>query len=84
LFQDSAVAGEACGYAMGLVMLGLGSDKAFGEMMQYAHETQHEKIIRGLSLGIAFMFYGRQEQADGVIDQLLSDKVCSIPFRSQL
>ena len=63
---------------MGLVMLGSGSDKALGEMMQYAHETQHEKIIRGLSLGIAFMFYGRQEQADNVIDQLLADKVRDI------
>lgn len=81
LFNDSAVAGEACGYAMGLVMLGSGSEKALDEMLQYAHETQHEKIIRGLSLGIAFMFYGRQEQADNVIDQLLSDKV-ALPPRS--
>lgn len=75
LFNDSAVAGEACGYAMGLVMLGSGAEKALDEMLQYAHETQHEKIIRGLSLGIAFIFYGRQEQADSVIDKLLSDKV---------
>ncbi|KAG8834158.1 proteasome regulatory particle base subunit [Serendipita sp. 399] len=74
LFSDSAVAGEACGYAMGLVMLGSGSEKALDEMMQYAHETQHEKIIRGLSIGIAFLFYGRQEQADRVVDQLLADK----------
>ncbi|KAG9048022.1 proteasome regulatory particle base subunit [Serendipita sp. 407] len=74
LFSDSAVAGEACGYAMGLVMLGSGSEKALDEMMQYAHETQHEKIIRGLSIGIAFLFYGRQEQADKVVDQLLADK----------
>jgi hypothetical protein len=75
LFSDSAVAGEACGYAMGLVMLGSASERALDEMMQYAHETAHEKIIRGLSLGIAFMFYGRQEQADKVIDQMLADKV---------
>jgi len=67
---------------MGLVMLGTGSDKALSEMMQYAHETQHEKIIRGLALGIAFMFYGRQEQADGVIDQLLADKVYHPASRS--
>lgn len=56
-------------------MLGSGSEKALDEMWQYAHETAHEKIIRGLSLGIAFMFYGRQEQADKVIDQMLADKV---------
>lgn len=75
LFQDSSVAGEASGYAMGLVMLGSGSQTALDEMIQYAHETQHEKIIRGLAIGIAFLMYGRAEQADSVIDQLLADKV---------
>ncbi|KAJ9113747.1 hypothetical protein QFC20_001772 [Naganishia adeliensis] len=74
LFQDSSVAGEASGYAMGLVMLGSGSQTALDEMIQYAHETQHEKIIRGLAIGIAFLMYGRAEQADSVIDQLLADK----------
>jgi 26S proteasome regulatory subunit N2 len=78
LFQDSSVAGEASGYAMGLVMLGSGSQVALDEMIQYAHETQHEKIIRGLAVGIAFLMYGRAEQADTVIDQLLADKVSFI------
>ncbi|CAG8718005.1 12836_t:CDS:2, partial [Racocetra fulgida] len=50
LFSDSAVAGEAAGLAMGLVMLGTASKKAIEEMLQYAHETQHEKIIRGLAI----------------------------------
>ena len=62
---------------MGLIMLGSGSQTALDEMMQYAHETQHEKIIRGLAIGIAFLMYGRAEQADAVIDQLLADKVRS-------
>lgn len=75
LFQDSAVAGEASGYAMGLVMLGSGSTKCFDEMVQYAHETQHEKIIRGLALGMAFLWYGREEEADSCIAQLAKDKV---------
>ena len=61
---------------MGLVMLGSGSEKATDEMLQYAHETQHEKIIRGLAIGLAFLYYGRQEQADSVIEKLLADKVC--------
>lgn len=74
LFQDSSVAGEACGYAMGLVMLGSGNERALEEMLQYAHETQHEKIIRGLAIGIAFLQYGRAEQADEVIDQLIAEK----------
>ncbi|KAL8279340.1 hypothetical protein RQP46_008152 [Phenoliferia psychrophenolica] len=73
LFNDSAIAGEAAGYAMGLVMLGTGSSKALEEMLQYAHETQHEKIIRGLAIGIAFLYYGKEEEADFLIEKLLAD-----------
>ena len=46
LYTDSAVAGEAAGIGMGLLLAGSGSDKA-AEMLAYAHDTQHEKIIRG-------------------------------------
>ncbi|TPX45587.1 hypothetical protein SeMB42_g03942 [Synchytrium endobioticum] len=74
LFSESAVAGEAAGLAMGLVMLGTGSDKALNDMLPYAHETQHEKIIRGLAVGMALIAYGREEQADVLIEQLVSDK----------
>ncbi|KAG1171516.1 hypothetical protein G6F70_002255 [Rhizopus microsporus] len=74
LFGDNAVAGEAAGLAMGLVMLGTASEQALDEMLQYAHETQHEKIIRGLAIGMSFIMYGREEQADGLIDKLLEDK----------
>ncbi|QRV75716.1 26S proteasome regulatory complex, subunit Rpn2/Psmd1 [Ceratobasidium sp. AG-Ba] len=74
LFTDSAVASEAAAYAMGLVMLGSGSAKATEEMLTYAHETQHEKIIRGLAIGVAFLYYGRQESADSVIETALKEK----------
>jgi 26S proteasome regulatory subunit N2 len=74
LFSDSAVAGESAGVSMGLVMLGTGRTSAIEEMIQYAHETQHEKIIRGLAIGISLIMYGREEQADSLIDQLCEDK----------
>ncbi|MBW0517337.1 hypothetical protein O181_057052 [Austropuccinia psidii MF-1] len=74
LYHDSAIAGEAAGYAMGLLMLGSGSTKALDEMLQYAHETQHEKIIRGLAVGISLLFYGKEQAADGIIEILTSDK----------
>ena len=45
LYTDNAVAGEAAGISMGLLMVGTGSEKA-SEMLAYAHDTQHEKIIR--------------------------------------
>jgi len=74
LYMDSAVAGEAAGLAMGLVMMGTADEKAIEEMLIYAHETQHEKIIRGLAMGLAIVMYGREEGADVLIDQLLGDK----------
>ncbi|KAG6898065.1 hypothetical protein C0992_006543 [Termitomyces sp. T32_za158] len=74
LFMDSAVAGEASGYSMGLIMLGTAATEPVKEMLQYARETSHEKIIRGLAVGVAFIFYGRQEEADETIKVLLAEK----------
>ncbi|GFY82599.1 26S proteasome regulatory complex, non-ATPase subcomplex, Rpn2/Psmd1 subunit [Actinidia rufa] len=73
LYTDSAVAGEAAGISMGLLMVGTASEKA-AEMLAYAHETQHEKIIRGLALGIALTVYGREEEADTLIEQMTQDQ----------
>jgi hypothetical protein len=55
LVCESAVAGEAAGIGMGLVMLGSADGPALTEMTNYARETQHEKIIRGLALGVALV-----------------------------
>ncbi|PFX28992.1 26S proteasome non-ATPase regulatory subunit 1 [Stylophora pistillata] len=74
LWEDDAVTGEACGLAMGLVMLGSKSAKAIEEMVGYAQDTQHEKILRGLSLGIALVMYARMEEADTLIESLMQDK----------
>jgi 26S proteasome regulatory subunit N2 len=74
LFTDSAVAGEAAGLAMGLVMVGTADGKACEEMLSYAQDTQHEKIIRGLAIGMALIMYGREEGADTLIEQLTRHK----------
>ncbi|EEQ87998.1 hypothetical protein RJZ56_004693 [Blastomyces dermatitidis] len=73
LETDSALNGEAVGLAMGLVMLGSGNMKALEDMIRYAHDTQHEKIIRGVAMGMALIMYGRQEAADELINGLLGD-----------
>lgn len=73
LFQDSALNGEAVGLSMGLIMLGTGNVKALENMMTYAHETTHEKIVRGVAIGMALIMYGRQEGADLLIEGLLND-----------
>ena len=41
---------------------------------QYAQETQHEKILRGLAVGIALTMFGRLEEADTLIESLSRDK----------
>jgi hypothetical protein len=60
---------------MGLVMLGSKSDKALEEMLSYARETQHEKIIRSLAIGVAFVMYEQREGADAVIEEMVTDQV---------
>ena len=74
LFTDSAVAGEAAAYGIGLVLLGNAHADYIEELLKYAHETQHEKIIRAIALTLALMMYGREEEADPLITQLSTDK----------
>jgi 26S proteasome regulatory subunit N2 len=61
---------------MGLTMVGRTKEDSnfIEEMRSYAHETAHEKIIRGLAMGMAITQYGVEESADELIDTLLSDK----------
>ncbi|XP_019093277.1 PREDICTED: 26S proteasome non-ATPase regulatory subunit 1 homolog B-like [Camelina sativa] len=73
LYTDSAVAGEAAGISLGLLFVGTTTNKA-SEMLAYAHKTQHEKIIRGLALGTALTVYGREEEADILIEQMTRDR----------
>ena len=73
LFADSALNGEAVGLAMGLIMLGTGNAEALEVMFTYAHETTHEKIVRGCAIGMALIMFGRQEGADVMIEGLLND-----------
>jgi 26S proteasome regulatory subunit N2 len=78
MFTDAAVAGESAGIAIGLILLGAGNHYRDGEVVKdllaYAHDTKHEKIIRGAVMGIALMLYGCEEQADALIEQLVRDK----------
>lgn len=68
------VAGEAAGIAIGLVKLGTCCETAIKDMTSYAQDTQHEKILRGLAVGIALTMYGRLEESDALIETLSRDK----------
>lgn len=86
LYNDNAVAGEAAAISIGLIMAGTANERTVDgkgaqlllnftiDMKNYARETSHEKIIRGLAIGIALSFYGREEEAEATINELLSDK----------
>jgi len=89
LYTDSAVAGEAAGMALGMVLVGSGAGNTkssvppgdaeelleiMAELKNYARETQHEKIIRGIAMGIALVNYGQEENADAVIEEMRADR----------
>lgn len=89
LYTDSAVAGEGAGIAIGLVLVGSGAGNIHNnidpqdtdeladiitELKNYARETQHEKIIRGIVMGLALINYGQEENADTVIDEMRGDR----------
>ena len=74
LHKSEAVIGEAAGIAMGLVMLGSANEDAIKAMIEYAKETPHEKILRGLAIGISLIMYATLDDADVLIETLLADK----------
>ncbi|XP_037945332.1 26S proteasome non-ATPase regulatory subunit 1 isoform X2 [Teleopsis dalmanni] len=74
LYQDDAIVGEAAGIGMGMVMLGSKNAQAIEDMVSYAQETQHEKILRGLSIGISLTMFARLEEADPLVTSLSTDK----------
>jgi 26S proteasome regulatory subunit N2 len=75
VYTDSATAGEGASLAIGLLMLGQSdtplAQQSIEELLNCMHDTEHEKIIRGLALSIAMMVYGKEESADPIIEQLV-------------
>ncbi|KAJ2724496.1 proteasome regulatory particle base subunit [Coemansia sp. Benny D115] len=74
LYSDSAVSGEAAALALGLVMMGSGHEATLKDMLLYAKETEHEKIIRALSVGVGLLMFGRKQEADPIVGPLLEEE----------
>ncbi|KAJ2160761.1 proteasome regulatory particle base subunit [Coemansia sp. RSA 552] len=74
LYSDSAVSGEAAALGLGLAMMGSNHNATLTDMLQYAKETKHEKIIRALSVGMGLMMFGRKQQADTLVEALLEEE----------
>ncbi|KAK2075592.1 hypothetical protein QBZ16_001700 [Prototheca wickerhamii] len=84
LYTDSAVAGEAAAYALGLLTAGRADgDERIAEMLAYARDTSHEKVVRGLGIGVALALYGREEEADGAIEALARDQDATLRYAAQ-
>lgn len=80
LYADNAVSGEAAAASIGLVMAGSLDTTLVDELLHYARETQHEKIIRSLAVAVALINYGAKDKAEGRIDEMLNDKDGVIRF----
>lgn len=71
---DSAIIGEAAGYGMGLVMVGAADQESIQDTLSHIQDQNHEKIIRALSMSLALQMYGKEEQADTLIEQMSGSK----------
>jgi len=79
LFFDAAVAGEAAAYGIGMLLAGRFTSapvarSATAELLSYAHETAHEKIIRGVAMALALTVCGCEDAAEPLIEQLCRDR----------
>eukprot|EP00659_Diplonema_papillatum_P002419 gene2419-3757_t len=71
--NDNAVSGEAATVAIGLLYLGSGDERAVEELLGHGKDTQHEKMIRGVSMALSMLMYGKEGHADVLIEDMLGD-----------
>ena len=74
IYDDNAITGEAAGYAIGMIMAGSMDEQAIDDLVKYAQDTQHEKIIRAIAIALALIVYNGGEKADVLIEQLSKEK----------
>lgn len=89
LLNDDSVSAEAAGLCIGLLLLGKGAgwscEALAGEplaeqLLTTARSSNKEKVVRGTSLGLAFMVFGLEEAAEPLIAEMLRDKTAAIRY----
>jgi len=55
-------------------MLGSADEGAIEEMITHAADSKHEKIIRSLAISLALLMYGKEDNADALIEQMVRSK----------
>lgn len=71
--MNNACTGEAAALSIGMVMAGSGDALTLEELHKFAKSTQHEKIIRSISLAMAITNFGKSNLADQVVETLLKE-----------
>lgn len=56
---SSSVIGEAAGLSLGLVFAGTANEAILGELLNYAEETDHEKVLRSICMSIGILNFGK-------------------------
>ena len=78
MLRDNAVAAEAAAISIGLLLLGMSdspvAEEYIPELLTWAHNTTHEKVVRSVSLAIAMTVYGKEEAGNAIIEQLVLDR----------
>ena len=81
--ENQPESGEAAGYAMGMIMLGIGDTEVYDqetmvkksvteELFKIADTTENDSVISGAGMGLALMYYGLEQQAETIITKLLA------------
>lgn len=77
---DSAIIGESAAYGMGLVMMGSADERAIEELWVHAQDQNHEKIIRAISISLGLIMYGKETNADALVEQMVNSKDSTIRY----
>ena len=70
---SSATSGMAAGIAIGLIMMGTGKEDVINDLLQQCLLSEHNKIVRGIGIGLSLVMYGLQEKADTLILTMLTE-----------
>jgi 26S proteasome regulatory subunit N2 len=49
-------------------------------MIAHANDSNHEKIIRALGISLSLIMYGKEQKADGLIEQMCNSKDSTIRY----
>lgn len=85
LYRDQTTTGEAAAFCLGMIFSGQGvatptAESLVTDLLSYAHETQHERVIRAISIAVALIACSQAEAMQPTITQMLADQDAIIRY----